>query len=58
MTRYYVYRGIKYTKDGKKNTPMQNSRLEKIYRGLTYFKLRQEMHQVCDHIYRGVHYMA
>ncbi len=58
MAQYYVYRGVKYTKDGQKNTPVKNTRLEKIYRGLSYLKIRRETHQVCDHVYRGTHYMA
>lgn len=58
MTQYYVYRGIKYTKDGNKNTTVKHDRFEKVYRGIRYLKLPRFKHVVCDHVYRGAHYMA
>ena len=58
MTQYMVYRGVTYTKDGEKHTPVANAKLAKIYRGVTYFKLPKIKHVVCDHVYRGAHYMA
>ena len=58
MTQYYVYRGVTYTKEGDKKTPVRNLRLEKIYRGAKYFVAPKTDHVVCDHVYRGAHYMA
>ena len=59
MTQQYVYRGVTYTKDGAKNTPVARTRLrDKIYRGAKYTWLPKVKHVVCDHIYRGAHYMA
>jgi len=57
-TKFYVYRGVKYTKDGDKNITLNHDRLDKVYRGIHYFKLPQVKHVVCDHVYRGAHYMA
>ena len=56
--QYYVYRGVTYTKDGDTQTRVPNRKLEKIYRGARYFKLPKIKHVVCDHVYRGAHYMA
>ena len=57
-TKTYVYRGVKYTKDGDKKITLNHDRLDKVYRGTHYFKLPQVKHDVCDHVYRGAHYMA
>lgn len=58
MTKYYVYRGVTYTKDGDIKTNVPNRHLAKIYRGATYFELPKRKHVVCDHVYRGAHMMA
>ena len=58
MTKYYVYRGVTYTKDGETKTNVPNRRLAKVYRGNTYFEMPTSKHNVCDHVYRGAHYMA
>lgn len=58
MTQYYVYRGVKYAKDGDKNTTVKQDRLEKVYRGIGYLQLPNIKHVVSDHVYRGSHYMA
>jgi hypothetical protein len=57
-TQHFVYRGVKYTKDGDKQILIKNDRLDKIYRGVHYFKLPKWNHVKCDHVYRGAHYMA
>ena len=57
-TKIYVYRGVKYTKDGDKKITLNHDHLDKIYRGIHYFRLPQVKHVVCDHVYRGAHYMA
>ena len=58
MTTYYVYRGVRYTKDGQKLNPVKTKLREKLYRGVAYLKLPVVKHVVCDHVYRGAHYMA
>ena len=58
MTHHYVYRGVAYTKEDGKITPVKTDRFAKIYRGATYFKLPKVKHVVMDHIYRGYHYAA
>lgn len=55
---HYVYRGVTYTKQDGKITPIKNDRLAKIYRGATYLKLIKAKHAVIDHTYRGYHYAA
>ncbi len=58
MTKLYVYRGVTYTKDGDKNMPVKVDLREKLYRGIAYIRLPEVKHVVCDHVYRGTHYMA
>ena len=61
MTHYYVYRGVKYTKDGDQHTTVKHDRLDlfdKVYRGIKYLNLPRFKHVTCDHVYRGAHYMA
>lgn len=59
MTKYYVYRGVRYTKDENDNIVVQRRSLrEKIYRGVSYLRLPRQKHVECDHVYRGAHYMA
>ena len=59
MTTYYVYRGVRYTKDENQNIIVHHQSLrEKLYRGISYLKLPQLKHHVLDHVYRGAHYMA
>ena len=59
MTKYYVYRGVRYTKDDQKNIEVQPHALhEKLYRGAVYVTLPVSAHVAVDHIYRGVHYIA
>ena len=58
MTKYYVYRGVTYTKDGQTKTTVANRQLERVYRGATRFELPNFKHVISDHIYRGAHYMA
>ena len=58
MTKYYVYRGVTYKKDGETKTNVGNQQLAKVYRGATYFQLPKFNHEACDHVYRGAHYMA
>lgn len=57
-TTTYIYRGVKYAKDGDQRITLSHDRLEKVYRGVKYFKLPNVKHIVCDHVYRGAHYMA
>ena len=58
-TKYYVYRGVQYTKDADKNIPVaRKNTLMKMYRGVAYKQLQRAKHIVCDHVYRGQHYMA
>ena len=57
-TKTYVYRGVKYTKDGDQHIKLKHNRLVKVYRGAKYLKLPNVKHIVSDHIYRGTHYMA
>jgi hypothetical protein len=58
MTQYYVYRGVKYAKAGNKNTTVKHDRIERVYRGIGYLQLPSLKRAVCDHVYRGSHYMA
>lgn len=59
MTTYYVYRGVRYTKDENQNVIVQHDSLrEKFYRGVAYLKAPLEKHMAGDHVYRGAHYMA
>jgi len=57
-TKTYVYRGVKYTKDGDQHNIVKQDLLEKVYRGAKYLKLPNVKHVVCDHVYRGAHYIA
>lgn len=57
-TKTYVYRGVTFTKDGDQRITRKFDRLEKIYRGASYFNLPNVKHLVRDHVYRGAHYMA
>lgn len=57
-TQTYVYRGVKFTKDGDQNITVKPDLAAKVYRGVQYFKLPNVKHIVCDHVYRGAHYMA
>jgi len=58
MTKYYVYRGVTYTKDGETKINVANKQFEKVYRGATYIELPKFNLGSHDHVYRGAHYMA
>jgi hypothetical protein len=58
MAQYYVCRGVTYAKDGDKNTTVKHNRIEKVCRGIAYLQLPNFKYVVCDHVYRGSHYMA
>ena len=58
MTKYYVYRGVTYTKDGETRNNVANKQLEKMYRGTAYIELPKLKLNISDHVYRGAHYMA
>jgi hypothetical protein len=57
-TKTYIYRGVKFLKDGDQRVTLNHNRLEKVYRGNKYLKLPKWEHIVGDHVYRGAHYMA
>jgi hypothetical protein len=62
MTHTYIYRGVKFTKDGNELVTQKCNRLrnklDKVYRGIHYLKLPNVKQIASDHVYRGAHYMA